>query len=226
MPRRQGSDYGGCPQAQVLCRPASPVCKDVDMVRYAILGAFVAGGLILIGPLLTGKADPADKAIRTQLAIQQALDQAKQLRAKNENAKAVELLEEHLPRINGNAIYLDLLRDSYRAHIRDLLAQKQAPLAEKYRERLKIIDRSADADASLRFAFEEQYDFLCIGASPFDCHGVGLAGWRVYFRPAPERPQRRITSAFYTTAVQEAVPTRVEPLCGGRRPRPRPPARD
>jgi hypothetical protein len=147
------------------------------MVRYAILGAFVAGALILIGPLLTGKADPADKAIRSQLAIQQALDEAKQLRAKNQNARAVELLEEHLPRINGNAVYLDLLRDSYRAHIRDLLAQKQTPLAEKYRERLKIIDRGVDDDATLRPAAENKT------AAPVTTPTTAVGPAKEYFRP-------------------------------------------
>jgi tetratricopeptide (TPR) repeat protein len=126
------------------------------MVRYAILGAIGAGALVLVGPLLTGKADPADKAIQTQLAIQQAMEQAKQLCAKGDHAKAVDVLEEQLPRINGNPVYLDLLRDAYRAHIRALLVQQQLPLAEKYRERLKIIDRTADNDPALRPAAESK----------------------------------------------------------------------
>jgi hypothetical protein len=55
-------------------------------------------------------------------------------------AKAVEVLERHLSRIDGNRRYLMLLRDAYRAHVTQLFLKKDEPQARKYLERLRILD--------------------------------------------------------------------------------------
>src|SRR5205823_3888549 len=67
-----------------------------------------------------------------------------------ENHKAVQALEEQVARINGNAEFLRLLRQAYRGYVKDLLGSGQNQLAEKYRQRLLIIDGTAANDASLR----------------------------------------------------------------------------
>jgi len=68
-----------------------------------------------------------DAAVKDALALQQAMHEAKYyLQHGNDSRKAVDLLEGQLPRVNGNAEYLRLLRDAYRARIKDLYLGSQA----------------------------------------------------------------------------------------------------
>ena len=71
-------------------------------------------------------------------------------RTPHDPAKAVQILEDNLPIINGHRKYLILLRDAYRAYIMDLKLTNQATLAKKYLSRLEIIDSSAAKDPALR----------------------------------------------------------------------------
>lgn len=95
-------------------------------------------------------ADARD-GIANTLALQQAMERAKHSLLQPEGARAaVETLEKELPRVNGNTAYLQLLRDAYRAYIRDLCLANRADMAKRYLERLSILDPSAANDPTLR----------------------------------------------------------------------------
>jgi tetratricopeptide (TPR) repeat protein len=93
---------------------------------------------------------PADADLKNTLAIQTAMEQGRYHLLQADPARAVQVLEAQLPRINGNRQYLMLLRDAYRAYIRDLHLAKQGAQAKKYVERLAILDPAAAADPALR----------------------------------------------------------------------------
>lgn len=112
--------------------------------------------LLLVVGLAVRANPPAgdpEQGLQNTLLVQRALEQARlHLFEKGDSRKAVEILEEHLPRINGNATYLKLLRDAYRTYIKDLLLVRQGGMARKYLERLSILDRSAVNDPALKVA--------------------------------------------------------------------------
>ena len=58
-----------------------------------------------------------DGVIADTLAVQTAMQQARDYLLRNQPRAAVEILERELPRINGNTLYLTLLRDAYRAYV-------------------------------------------------------------------------------------------------------------
>ena len=64
--------------------------------------------------------------------------------------KAVDILEEQLPKVNGNPEYLTLLRDAYRVYVRDLYLSGQPEQAKRYLDRLCILDPGAANDVTLR----------------------------------------------------------------------------
>ncbi len=117
------------------------------MVRFGsplLLGAALG---LLTGPL----AAQDDNGIKNSIALQTAMGHAKHyLQETNEPGKAVAVLEEQLSRVNGNPAYLRLLRDAYRAHVVQLWAANQPDQAQRYLERLCILDPAAASDASLR----------------------------------------------------------------------------
>lgn len=95
-------------------------------------------------------AEPRD-GIANTLALQQAMERAKHSLLQSDGARAaVETLEKELPRVNGNAAYLQLLRDAYRAYIRDLCLANRPQAAKRYLERLSILDPAAANDPALR----------------------------------------------------------------------------
>ena len=68
--------------------------------------------------------------------------------------KAVDVLEEQLPKVNGNTEYLVLLRDAYRVYIRDLHLAGKSDQARRYLDRLCILEPTAASDPALRPATE------------------------------------------------------------------------
>lgn len=95
-------------------------------------------------------AAASDDAVAKQLAVQTAMSRARASLSEMKAQKAVEVLEEQLPKVNGNPQYLVLLRESYRAYIRDLYLAGQPELAKRYLERLCILDPSAAKDTALQ----------------------------------------------------------------------------
>src|SRR5260370_4007121 len=122
------------------------------MARFASSLLLVIA-LAIIGSQSPLPADPpADAAaVKDALALQQAMHEAKYyLQHGNDSRKAVDLLEGQLPRVNGNAEYLRLLRDAYRAGIKDLYLGSQPAQAEVFLERLCVLEPGAATDATLR----------------------------------------------------------------------------
>jgi hypothetical protein len=113
--------------------------------------AIIALGLALVPALL--KADPPteDAAIKTAIALQRAMQEARYyLQHGNDSKKAVELLESQLASVNGNTEFLRLLREAYRARIRDLYLASQPAQAEVFLDRLCVLEPAARNDPTLR----------------------------------------------------------------------------
>jgi tetratricopeptide (TPR) repeat protein len=113
------------------------------------LGAFSLFGMIVIAWIAVG-GPPDDANFNKALAVQMAMVRARTLLSDMNAQQAVEILEEQLPNVNNNPQYLSLLRDGYRAYIRDLHLANQSDLAKRYLDRLCILDPKAGADAKLR----------------------------------------------------------------------------
>ena len=98
-------------------------------------------------------ADPPrndeDTPLKNSLAVQQALAQARHHMYTANAARAVEVLEEQLPRINGNSAYLRTLREAYRSYIQELWLANNGKQARRYLERLCVLDPSAAQDPVL-----------------------------------------------------------------------------
>lgn len=95
-------------------------------------------------------ADPpardADGTVESHLLAQTATLQAEMYLMQRQPAKAVEVLEAQLPRVNVNRKYLNVLRNAYRAYIQELSVGNQTALAQKYAARLKILETNSAAD--------------------------------------------------------------------------------
>ena len=92
---------------------------------------------------------PSD-ALEAALEVQYAIATAKTCLAHSQPRLAVEELERHVAKANGQAPYLELLRDAYRGYIKYLLMTNQPALAQRYVQRLVILDPTAANDPSLR----------------------------------------------------------------------------
>ncbi len=97
------------------------------MVRTVL---FTAAWLGLLLTLCPGRlpADPPpdnDPVIKATLALQRSLVSARQLLRDGEPKKAIDILEEQLGRVSGNAEFLRLLSEAYRAHIKEPLDCEQ-----------------------------------------------------------------------------------------------------
>ncbi|MBX9680070.1 MAG: hypothetical protein K2X38_15010 [Gemmataceae bacterium] len=98
--------------------------------------------LLAFGASLFADPAPATKLDET-LAVQRAMEQAKLQLFEGHSKQAVDTLEEQLSRADGNPRFLKLLRDAYRVHIKDLFAARQNELAQRYIQRLSILDPQA-----------------------------------------------------------------------------------
>ncbi len=114
------------------------------------LGSISASGLALIAFALVSANPPDDPHFNKALSVQAAMVRARSLLSEMQPHKAVDVLEEQLAKVNGNPQYLSLLRDAYRAHIRELYLAGQPEQAKRYLDRLCILDPNAANDPSLR----------------------------------------------------------------------------
>jgi len=114
----------------------------------ALLCAFALGAPYFQSPAQAAPGDDRDNLIAATLAVQTAMQQARDFLLRNDNKSAVQALEAQLPRINGNAAFLALLRDAYRARIRELRLAGQEAEAQRYMQRLQILDPGAVLDGS------------------------------------------------------------------------------
>ena len=99
------------------------------------------------------RADPLqwdNENVKNILAVKHAEELAREfMRLPNCTKEAVQVLEEQLPRTNGDARYLGLLSEAYRSYIKDLWHGNQEFLARKYLERLCVLDPTAARDPIL-----------------------------------------------------------------------------
>lgn len=121
------------------------------MVRPRLISLLCLAGLsYLISGSLLGGDPPQEAVIQNTLALQQAMEQAKESMRQGDAAKAVEILEEQLARVNGNGPFLRMLREAYRVYIKDLWIANKGQLATRYLERLCILEPAAANDPTLR----------------------------------------------------------------------------
>jgi tetratricopeptide (TPR) repeat protein len=107
--------------------------------------------IIAFAAVSTAQApNDADARFNKALSVQTAMARARILLSERNAQKAVDVLEEQLPKVNGNTEYLVLLRDAYRVYIRDLYLAGQPEQARRYLDRLCILDPSAANDTALR----------------------------------------------------------------------------
>ena len=118
------------------------------MLRSSFL-AFVSLLLFVFATFATPPDEPNTRIQKT-LAVQAAMVRARVLLTEGKSSKAVEVLEEQLANVNGSGEYLTVLRDAYRAYIRDLYFAGQPEQARRFLDRLSIIDPSAASDKSLQ----------------------------------------------------------------------------
>jgi hypothetical protein len=81
------------------------------------------------------------------LGVQKAIAAAREHLRANRSADAAAVLEAELLNADGNPTFLNLLREAYTAHLRDLQAQKaDAATIDSVRRRLKVLDGQSAAD--------------------------------------------------------------------------------
>lgn len=110
--------------------------------------------LSLAVPLSIVRAgDERDAAVAAALAVQVAMQQAREHLLQNQPKPAVDVLEAQLAKVNGNPTFLALLRDAYRQYVKDLRLAKQDAQADVYQQRLQILDpKTMGAGSSIRNA--------------------------------------------------------------------------
>src|SRR5688572_6733911 len=119
------------------------------MVRNGLLGLVCAAALLASASLPSSDGGPPpekDNQVAATLAVQTALQQGREHLLRGDSKSAVYVLESQLAHINGNATYLALLRDAYRAYVKELRLANQEASAQIYQQRLRILDPGADLD--------------------------------------------------------------------------------
>jgi hypothetical protein len=113
------------------------------MAKEGLLALFCASALFVASrPELGLAAGPeeGESSVASVLAVQTAMQRGRDFLVHNNPRAAVEVLERHLSRINGNATYLGLLRDAYRAYIKELRLANKEVLAQFYENHLRILE--------------------------------------------------------------------------------------
>ena len=119
------------------------------MARDGLYALLCAGAVSLFGPATPVPAAPGDdrdSTVAAALSVQTAMQQGRDFLQRGDARAAVRVLEEHLPKINGNPTYLALLRDAYRSHVQELKLARQEAEAQRYLQRLQILDPGAALD--------------------------------------------------------------------------------
>jgi hypothetical protein len=115
-----------------------------------IVGAVVLGAAALSHTAFAGAPEDKDDNVVATLAVQTAMRQGRDLLLQNKPRDAVDILERQLPRIHGNAHYLALLRDAYRAYVKELRLNKDEAHAQLYLQRLNILEPGVGEQSTIR----------------------------------------------------------------------------
>jgi hypothetical protein len=109
------------------------------------IGTLLCLGVVALNSISAGRAADPQPAIVSALAVQDAIRLGREHLQHGQAKAAVEVLEAQLPKINGNATYLGLLREAYAAYVKELDLAQQDDLCAEYKKRLQILDKSAAA---------------------------------------------------------------------------------
>jgi tetratricopeptide (TPR) repeat protein len=109
------------------------------MVRNGLSVSLCAVLLLAVANNLS-HADDAESKLRTQLAVQTALQQGRDNLRRGEYQAAVYCLEKEIARVDGNRDYMNALREAYRGYVLELQRSNRYAEARTYQERLKILD--------------------------------------------------------------------------------------
>ncbi len=110
------------------------------MAKDGLLTFVCAAGTLLNFFSLCKSAPPDDNSLSVTLAVQSAVQQAREHLLHNRPQEAVHILHRELGHINGNPVYLALLRDAYQASIKELRLTQQDAEAERYVKWLSILE--------------------------------------------------------------------------------------
>jgi tetratricopeptide (TPR) repeat protein len=119
------------------------------MSRHGKTWLGIVAVLLFAGSRLAADG-PEPAPLETTLALQKAMVMARAFLRMDDAKKAVDTLEQNLARVNGNTAYLELLRDAYRAYVKELGLKNQTAAAKVYLQRLTILDPNAANDPGLR----------------------------------------------------------------------------
>jgi hypothetical protein len=122
------------------------------MALDGLMALVCAGAVLAADPADSASPSPGtnrDSAVATTLAVQTALQQGREHLFRGDYRAAVNVLESQLTAINGNRVYLNALQDAYRGYVRELRLSKQDEEAQRYLQRLLILDRGAILDSTL-----------------------------------------------------------------------------
>jgi hypothetical protein len=110
------------------------------MARDGLLIFACAAAALLTGSPSGLAAPPDDSTLADTLAVQSAMQQAREHLLHNRPREAVNVLHRELGHINGNPVYLALLRDSYQAAIKESQLSHQEAEAQRYIKWLAILE--------------------------------------------------------------------------------------
>jgi hypothetical protein len=111
-----------------------------DGLPLAVRVGVVFGALCLVSRLPAQVPDERASAVSRTLAMQIAMQQARDHLLHHNAKAAVDALEAQLAHVDGNASYLALLRDAYTALIKELGLANQPAAAQVYQQRLAILE--------------------------------------------------------------------------------------
>ena len=117
------------------------------MARIGLVALLCAAPFLCSAALTANPPKEPDGTVESYLLAQTATLQAEMYLMQRKPAKAVEVLEAPLAKVNVNRKYLAVLRNAYRAYVTELSLTNQPALAEKYAARLRILDQNGVAQA-------------------------------------------------------------------------------
>lgn len=136
------------------------------------------------------------------LAVQQAMATARQCLREGRSKQAVDLLEVQLARAGGHHGFLELLRDAYRDYIMKLSLEHDAALAQRYTQRLAILDPQAARELSAK-ADDKPVKFEARPAPK--AAATPLPNFAASHPPQPAAPQPAAPRAPVVTASTSGV---------------------
>src|SRR5262249_5215568 len=127
--------------------PRTP-SKEACMAREGLTPILFCAGLLfgVVPAIPAAPPEDMEAKLRTQLAVQTALQQGRDCLQRGNFQAAVYVLESQIARISGSREYLVALREAYRGYIRELQQSNRLDEVPVYLGRLQILDPGAQLD--------------------------------------------------------------------------------